>query len=162
MLSAAAVAFLSPLAYRAQAERRICWIPLGGIYWDDEIPDVKLFVALPEQDRNLVLRLFRIRLTLWAGEEPSQDDQRFLDAARSQVPTYPLFQQLRLEPEDQRAQEEFERSAIESFDELFADADDVKVTQEAGIFHFSATFDLTKQGPPEQTLPSWKRLWSRN
>ncbi len=161
MLSATAAAYLSPLTYRDDAQRLTCLFPLGGIYWDDEIPDVELLLALPEQDRRLIFRLFRIRFQLWAGDELSEADRRFLDEARSQVPASALFQRLQLAPDDRRAQEEFERLAVESLGELFGGADEVKVTREGGAFKFSATFDLTRQPAPPMARPWWKRLWSR-
>jgi hypothetical protein len=162
MLSTTAVAFLSPLTYRVHARRRICFVPLGGIYWDDEIPNVRLLLALPSSDRDLIFRLFGIRFRLWAGKELSRDDQSFLDTARSQVPAYALFQRLTLGPDDRRAQEEFEGSAIESFKELFSGADKVEATSEGGVSRFCATFDLTKEPPPPEARPWWKRLWTRS
>jgi hypothetical protein len=162
MLSTTAIAFLSPLTYRADAQRQTCFMPLGGIYWEDEIPDFELLFEIPEHDRYLIFRLFSIRFTLWAGKELPSDDQRFLDEARSQVPTYPLFRRLKLDADDRRAQEEFEQSAIKSFEELFADADEVKLTQKGGVGHFSATFDLTEQSPASKPPPWWKRWWRRN
>jgi hypothetical protein len=55
--------------------------------------------------RTIVLR-HSGPLQLWAGKGLAEDDQRFLDAARTQVPTYALFQRLQLSPEDQRAQDD--------------------------------------------------------
>jgi hypothetical protein len=160
MLSKAAIAFLSPLTYRANAERRSCLLPLGGIYWEDEIPDFDVLLELSERDRNLVYRLFSIRFKSWNGETLSDADQSFWVKARSQVPNYPLFQRLELSAEDQRAQDEVERDAVEGFRALFGDADEVKVTEnEHGLMSFSATFDLTKDQPPvKEKRPWWKRI----
>jgi hypothetical protein len=162
MLSETAVAFLSPLTFKANAKREASLIPLGGIYWDDEIPDFDLLLALPEQDHKLVFRLFSIRFTLWAGEALSESAQAFLDEARSQVPAYPLFQRLNLSPADRKAQEEAERSALESFDALFGRADKIKVSKEGDGFSVSASFDLRKEPAPAARRPWWKRLWTRN
>jgi hypothetical protein len=161
MLSDAAVAFLSPLKYRADAERRSCMLPLGGIYWEDEIPDFNALLKVPEHDRGLIYRLFSVRFRIWNGETLSEADQRFWEAARSRVPDYPLFRRLELSADDQRAQDEVERNAIEAFEVLFADADEIKVTEnEQGLKSFSITFDLTKdQAAVAGKCPWWKRLW---
>jgi len=148
MLSEAAIDFLAPLTFRATAERRSCLLPLSGIYWEDEIPDFKALLKLPEQDRSLVLRLFSIRFSIWDGEELPEADQLYWDQARLQVPNYALFQRLDLSLEDRRAQDAVLREAIECFDAFFAGADEVKITEdEHGMKSFSATIDLTKDEP---------------
>jgi hypothetical protein len=118
MLSERAIAFLSPLRYEPNAERRSCILPLGGIYWEDEIPDFKVLLKIPEDDRNLIYRLFSIRFRIWEGAKLSECDQDFWDSARSQVPTYPLFQRLDLSADDRQAQAEVEQNAIEGFKTL--------------------------------------------
>ena len=162
MLSEAAVAFLSPLTFRANAKRETCLIPLGGIYWDDEIPDFGLLLELPERNRKLIFRLFSIRFTLWAGNALSESAQAFLNEARSQVPAYPLFRRLNLSPDDRNAQEELERSALESLDAVFDGADKIQVSKDGDGFSLSASFDLKKEPAPVAGRPWWKRLWTRN
>jgi hypothetical protein len=143
MLSQTAIDFLSPLTYQENAKRRCCFIPLGGIYWEDEIPDLKVLCNLPEYDRSLVYRLFSIRFRIWKGEKPSKVDQNFWDEARLQVPKYALFRRLKLSLEDQQAQEAVERDILEVLDALFADADEVKITRNKhGTGRFSATFQI--------------------
>jgi hypothetical protein len=160
MLSEAAVAFLSPLRYRADAERRSSLLPLGGIYWVDELPDFALLLKLPEDDRNLIYRLFNIRFKIWNREALSVADQSFWEIARSQVSTYPLFQRLELSADDQRAQDEVVRDAVEGLGALFDGADEVRVTEnEHGFASFSATFDLTKDQPTvTEKRPWWRRI----
>jgi hypothetical protein len=164
MLSARALDYLTPLTYRPNAERRSCVIPLGGIYWADEIPDFNALIKVPESDRNLIYRLFSIRFKIWGGEVLSNSDRRYWDEARSMVPDYPLFRRLQLSLDDQRAQEEVERDALEGFSTLFAEADAVMVTEhEHGVKSFSMTFDLTKDNDqPAKWRPWWKRLWPWN
>lgn len=41
MLNQTAITYLAALTYREDAKRRVCWIPVSGIYWDDEIPDFR-------------------------------------------------------------------------------------------------------------------------
>jgi hypothetical protein len=160
MLSDAAIAFLLPLKHRIDAERQSCILPLGGIYWDDEIPDFHALLKVPDHDRHLILRLFSIRFKIWDSQPLSQSDTEFWETARSQVPEYPLFERLELSEEDRRAQEQVERDAIEGFEALFGDADKVEIHEsEQGFHSFSATFDLTKdRGETPKASPWWKRL----
>jgi hypothetical protein len=145
MLSAAALTFLAPLKYRAEAERLGCYVPLGGIYWDDEIPDFDALVQMSDQDQRLILRLFSIRFALWAGAELSGDDRRFFDAARSQIPEYPLFRRLTLTAADQQAQKQLEEEIVAGMTALLSRADDVEVTRmDGGGGTVTLSFDLTK------------------
>jgi hypothetical protein len=163
MLSDASIAYLKPLKHRPDAERKSCVLPLGGIYWDDEIPNFRDLLKVADHDRNLILRLFSIRFRIWDAQPLSQSDTEFWETARSQVPEYPLFQRLELSEEDRLAQEQVERDAIEGFEALFGvfgDADKVEIHEnEHGFQSFSATFDLTKdRGEPPKASPWWKRL----
>ena len=161
MLSDAAIAYLSPLKYRVNAERRSCLLPLDGIYWADEIPDFNALLKIPEHDRTLIYRLFSIRFRIWDCETLSAADQQFWDTVRSKVPDYPLFQRLRLTADDRRAQDGVERNAINCFEALCVDADEVEVTENShGMKSFSITFDLTKGETSVQgKRPWWKRCW---
>ncbi|MEM7392569.1 MAG: hypothetical protein AAF492_09480, partial [Verrucomicrobiota bacterium] len=144
------------------AERQTCVLPLGGIYWDDEIPEFRALMDIPESDRLSILNLFRIRFKIWDGEPPSGEDKVFWDVARNQVPDYPLFRRLELSEDDRAAQEHVERSAEEGFEALFADADEVSVTEENGFQSFSVTFDLTKEvGGSASPKPWWRRVFKR-
>ncbi len=61
MLSEGALEYLQTLSYDSDAEGRSCIIPLGGIYWADEIPDFHALLKVPKSDRDLIYRLFSIR-----------------------------------------------------------------------------------------------------
>jgi len=37
-------------------------LPLGGIYWEDEMPDLRQIMKIHEEDRNQMFRLFSIRV----------------------------------------------------------------------------------------------------
>ena len=79
-MSETTLGFLSTLTYRADAKRQVCWLPLGGIYWEDEMPDIRHLMNIPEDDRNQIFRLFAIRLRLWKGEPLPDGERRFWDA----------------------------------------------------------------------------------
>ena len=80
-MSEAAVNYLQPLKHNPDAQRHCSMIPLGGIYWDDEIPEFSKLMTVPKDDRDAIFRLFSIRFKLWAGDELDADDQAYWDAA---------------------------------------------------------------------------------
>ena len=172
MLSDTTIAYLSTLSYRADAARRNCWLPLSGIYWEDEIPDFRRLRSLPDQDQYEIWRLFGIRLKIWSDATLSDDDQQFWDAARSLVPNFPLFQRLNPTPEELREQEEIEETAARELAAWFEDADQASITEdEHGMQHISVTFDLKKaershskpQDPAEESsaVAVKKKSWWR-
>ena len=144
MLAPATVEYLTSLEYREDAERRVCWLPLGGIYWEDEIPDFKELLRLDEADRILVYRLFSIRFRVWEQQELSTEQQDFWESARSQVPNCPIFRRLDLSQEDRQAQLQVQQEAIEGFRDLMSNADAFEINEIAdGVQSFSATIRLT-------------------
>jgi hypothetical protein len=162
MISENTITQLSALTYRADAKRRVCWIPLGGICWDDEMPDVYQSIHFPEEDRDQMFRLFLLRTKIWKGVELSEDEQDFWDEARARMPSWALFHRISISEADLLAQEQAERDSARALEELFADADQVTITEKDGIQSFSATYDLTKE--PTSTAkkqPWWKRLFPK-
>jgi hypothetical protein len=159
MLSDAAVAFLSTLSHSPHAQRHSSLLPLGGIYWDDEIPDFKALFMLPTPDRDQVLRLFSIRFKIWDGSPLPSADELFWQEAQSQVPTYPLFQRTVLSEEDQQAQERAERDTLDGFEALFGDADEVSLaTSPEGLTSRSAKYQLgDRAAVPKRSW--WRRWW---
>jgi hypothetical protein len=151
MLSEGARNYLRPLAFNPSAERQSCIIPMGGIYWSDEIPDFQALLDVPESDRNQVYRLFAIRFKLWAGEELSDADQFFWNAAQQAVPEYPVFHRIRISEEDRAAQAAVEQETIAGFETLFSGADEVMVNDDGS---FSATIDLAR----DTSLSWWQRF----
>jgi hypothetical protein len=123
MLSANAAAYLSALEYRADAKRMVSHFPLGGLYWEDEIPDLGAFWDLPFADRQSILAIFSIRCDLWAGRPLSTVQRKYLEDARTRAPHYPLFRRLTLGPDELEAQRRVERDVIASLDELLKLAD---------------------------------------
>jgi len=131
-------------------------IPMGGIYWADEIPNFRELMDVPKSDRDLILRLFSIRFKLWAGADLTDDDRSYWDDAQKRIPDYPVFHRVSISADDRAAQAAAEEDAIAGFEAIFGDADGLTVNGDGG---FSATFDLKKGHP--QSL--WQRLlaWCR-
>jgi hypothetical protein len=156
MLSDISVNYLLPLKYRLDAERRSCVLPLGGTYWSDEIPNFRHLLEVPEDDRNLIYRLFSTRFKIWNGDDLSADDQQFWDTAQSQVSGYPLFRRLQLSPEDRLAQDQMGQDALASLEALFAGSRKITITtNKYGFQSFSATCDLTKDNVPPGDPGCW-------
>lgn len=157
MISETTLGFLSTLTYRADAKRQVCLLPLGGIYWEDEMPDI-LLMNIPEDDRNQILRLFGIRLRLWKGEPLLDGEQELWDMTYSQVPGWAFFQRQQISEDDQHAQEQAEQDSADALEALLADADRISIREKDGVQEFSATFDLTKRKTPTEKKHSW---WER-
>ena len=71
MISETTLAYLSTLTYQAEAKQMVSWLPLAGIYWDDEMPDLHLMRTIPENDRHQIYRLFGIRVRI-CGERKTR------------------------------------------------------------------------------------------
>ena len=153
MLRKAAVDHLRGLKYDPSAERHCSILPLGAIYWSDEIPDFKALSEMSEEVSDQVFRLMNIRLHIWDDKALSAEDQAFWDEALAQVPDCPMFQRLALSEEDREAQSDTERSALDVIEQLASSANEFRVNQDGS---FSATYDLTKG----ERQPVWRRLFS--
>ncbi len=156
MLTDGALKYLRPLRFDPNAERLSCMIPLGGIYWSDEIPDFHALMDVLESDRKQIYRLFAIRFKLWAGEELTDDDQSYWNAAKQLIPDYPVFHRIRISDGDRLAQAAAEQEAVAGFEALFGGADEIKINDDGS---FCATFDLTKEKPQSwwQRFLGWLR-----
>jgi hypothetical protein len=158
MLSEITAAYLSTLTYRADAERRVCWLPLSGIYWEDELPDIEHLRTIPQDDFTQILRLFGIRKILWKDWPLAEDDERFWDKTRSQVPSWAFFRRKTISADDQLAQEEADRGADECYQVFFYDADELTITEKDGVQTLCARFKVNKESPAIEKKESW---WQR-
>ena len=158
MLSPTTLEYLSTLTYRADAKRAVCWLPLAGIYWDDELPDIPKLMKIPEEDRKKIFRLFGLRVEIWRGDPLSSEDQQFWDTAQSLLPGWALFRRQRVSIDDQQAQEQAEQATTQALEAWFADADHAEITEKDGIQSFFLTFDLAKL---PQKPSFWERIFRR-
>ncbi len=155
MLTETTLEFLSTLTYRGYAKQQVCCLPLSGIYWEDEMPDIHYLNEIPENDRNQIFRLFIIRVRLWKGEVPSDTEQQLWDVTYSQAPEWAFFQRKRISADDQHGQEDAEQGGADALEALLADADEVTISESDGIQNISAIFDLTKAQIPQQKRQGW-------
>jgi hypothetical protein len=162
MLTEITFGFLSALTYRADAKRQVCWVPLSGIYWEDEMPDIHYLAKILDNDRTQIFRLFTIRVRLWKGEVLSDAEQQFWNATYSEVPEWAFFQRKHISTDDQHAQEDDEHGGADTVEASLADADDVTINEDDGVQNISAPFDLTKgQFTPQKKQAWWERLFRR-
>src|SRR5690349_5628822 len=112
-LSPSLVAYMSALTYRAESKRLVSLMPLSGIYWDDEIPDLGALFSLGEDDKMQYLRLLAIRIRLWRTEALNDEDQNLWDTVRILVPTCPVFMRLEISDDDRKTQREAEEETGE-------------------------------------------------
>jgi hypothetical protein len=138
-------------------------MPLSGIYWDDEIPDLRALLSLGEDDKMQYLCLFAIRIRLWRSEALSDEDQNLWDTVRTQVPTCPVFMRLNISDDDRKTQCEAEEETGEMLDGLFSGAKEVTWTDVgSGAKEFTAKFDFTEERQPARKNSCWRRVFNRN
>src|SRR5262250_1618841 len=94
---------INALRYDQRAEIIYCALPLGSIYFSDEVPDG----LLPEHvaDFIQVMRVLGIRVNFWDGLAPSEEDQAIWEEARKRFPDWPIFKRLELRAEHRKAHE---------------------------------------------------------
>ncbi len=163
MLSEATCAVLNSLTYRADANRWISLLPLGGIFWEDELPNTNQFLLrISDDQRRDIIRLFGIRVRLWKGDVLSDEDQQFWDRAHAVAPGWALFERLSVSPDELREQEETAKQADIVFEGLIGGADKVEINEQDGVQSFSATFNLYKNHDAAQSKKSlWRRMFRR-
>jgi hypothetical protein len=162
-LSQSLVAYMSALTYRAESMRLVSLMPLSGIYWDDEIPDLTALFSLGEDDKMQYLRLFAIRIRLWRGEALNGEDQNLWDTARTQVPTCPVFMRLNISEDDRKIQREAEEETDEMLGGLFSGAEEVTWTDVgSGAKEFTAKLDFTEERQSTRRSSFWRRVFNKN
>ncbi len=105
------------MTYRPDAERLESILPLGGIYWADEL-DFDSMKSLAEPDRDAMFRVVALRMKIWDGETLDADDQAFWDAAQCAVPAWAVFRRLSLSDDDRRAHQHAFSQVVEFFEAM--------------------------------------------
>jgi hypothetical protein len=147
-LSNSAVATIESLRFDPEAEMRFCLIPLGSIYWSDELPS-KMFLEFSEgADRNFAMRLFAIRINFWNSGELNSKERFFWNEAQARFSRWPIFQRMELTDESRRAHEEVQKEAEEFFVHLSEEADELELSKDGDYTSFSTTFNLREGDEP--------------
>jgi hypothetical protein len=94
---------IKALRYDHKAEIIYCPLPLGSIYFSDELPDG----LLPERvgDFIQVMRVLGIRVNLWNGLALSEEDRAIWEEASIRFSDWPIFKRLELTLEQRKAHE---------------------------------------------------------
>jgi hypothetical protein len=116
-LSPALVDYLSAMHYRPEAARLESILPLGGIYWADEL-DFASMKGLSDADRDTLFRVVALRMKIWDCEALDAEDQAFWDAAQCAVPAWALFRRLSLSDDDRRAHQHAFSQVVEFFEAM--------------------------------------------
>ena len=133
MLSEKALAYLATRTFRADAVRQVNFIPLTGIYWEDEFPLSGGKDLLPKDDFWQVMQMFKLRVARWKGEELTKEQQEFWDEVYAKVPDWALFQRMKVS-EDDLEWEDFANKTMDDFEaEMIAQADEVHSTEDGGV-----------------------------
>jgi hypothetical protein len=117
MLSENSVAMLAARTYRADSDWGVIILPLGSIYWHDELPDTLDLLKRPE-DMSIIYAMFAIRLKLWDNEVLSTQDRDMWNAVQQQVPNWALFSRLSLSDEQRLARENAEQQVEKEIESL--------------------------------------------
>jgi hypothetical protein len=131
------------LKYNSEAEIVSCLLPLGSIFWSDELPPLRFLAFTDAIDRDAVMRLFAMRINYWNTGKMGTEDRSLWDAAQSQFPEWPLFRRLKLTPAQRIAHEEAQKELESFFDEMGTLGDEVTLSEnENGFTSFSATIKV--------------------
>jgi hypothetical protein len=104
---------ISSLRHDPRAKIIYCPLPLGSIYFSDEMPS-GLSPGRPG-DFLQVIRVFGIRVKIWTGVQLSNEDLATWEDAHKRFPHWPVFARLELTPEQREAHE----SATRDFEGAF-------------------------------------------
>lgn len=134
---------IQELNFDPNAKIIFCAIPLGSIFWTDEIP-YENFLARGE-DKEQILKIFAIRISYWNNEKISFEDSILWEEAKSKFPRWPIFCRLELTPCERKIHEDTQNETEHIFDFLISNADMVNLTENNGVTSFTAVFDLEKE-----------------
>jgi hypothetical protein len=131
------------LSYEDGVPLTVCYLPLSGIYWQDEILDMTAFARLPDLVLRDLLALFGIRAKIWRHDEMTAGELQFWADARVEIPNCPIFRRLAPSAEEMAADKQLKEACDEIFAALIQDADSVEVTDhENGVQSYSAVFKI--------------------
>jgi len=161
MLSESTVQYLSAMHYCADAKRKVCYLPLAGIYWDDELTDMRDIWKFGESDRDRFLTLFGIRVRIWMEQTLSTDECTIWGEAQTQLPNWALFRRLDPSEDDLRHQAEADEYADAIIETMTEGADLVSVYCKNGLTKYSAITRLDKEKRNSPRDLRNDSLWTR-
>jgi len=162
MLSESTVALLAGFTYRTDAKRGINYLPLSGIYWNDELPNSHLWRELPKDDYRELIRLFALRRKICRSQSLSDAEKQFWDIARSTVPDWALFSRTTFSEADRKVDAMVYRCVTDAMDEFLAGQEKVSIREKDGVQTHSVSWKVSAMQPDTETRKSWwKRLFHK-
>jgi len=144
MFSEKTIQIISALRFNPSAETIYSLLPLGSIFWSDELPPMK-FLAFGN-DGSKIMRLFAIRINYWETREIADEDLSFWDHAQKQFPEWSFFRRLELTSAQLQQHQDAQRQMENFFDELTMLGDDFVFTEGTdGFDSFSATINVSDE-----------------
>jgi hypothetical protein len=125
MLSDPTLACLSKLTYQAEAKSMVSWLPLAGIYWEDEMPEHSYLRTISEDDRHQIYRLFGIRTRIWKRRALSDDQQQLWNETRLRIPGWAVFHRLSISADLQQTQDAAQQDSDKILEVLNEGADEI-------------------------------------
>lgn len=145
LVSNEGAAIIESLRFDPQARMRWSILPLGSIYWTDELPPLMFLEFKQNDDRMFVMHLFAVRINFWTNGEMNDEEATFWNEAKARFPNWPIFQRLNVSDEIKRDHEECQKEMEEFFMTIADEADEFERRKDGDYFEsFSAKFDLTK------------------
>ena len=146
MFSESTVRIITARRFSPEAEIVSCLLPLGSIFWTDELPPLSFLAFTETVDRNAVMKLFAIRINYWSTGEMGLEDRKVWDTAQREFPEWPLFHRLELTPAQRIAHEGTEKELENFFQELGTLADQVTISEnQDGFRSFSTTINVNDE-----------------
>jgi hypothetical protein len=144
MFSELTVQIISSLRFDPNAQTVYCLLPLGSIFWSDELPQLK-FLAFGD-DHDKIMRLFAIRINYWETNEIPAADLSVWEHAQREFPEWPFFRRLALTSAQLQQHKNAQQQMENLFDELTELGDDFVVSEGPdGFDSFSATFNVSDE-----------------
>ena len=146
VLTEAVITTLNKLTLRPDAARHWAFfLPVGNIFWDDEMPGQVDKSKFSADEWSMVHQLFLIRREIWHGAKLPAEQAELWESARSEAPNWALFHRLSLSDDDYDLLKQVEGEAEKAFEIMCAEADKVEIRDVGdGRQEFSLSFDLTK------------------
>jgi hypothetical protein len=144
-LSNEGAAIIETLRFDPQAQMGWSILPLGSVYWTDELPPLKFLAFKRNEDQRFVMQLFAIRINFWTNGEMNDEEVTYWNEAKTRFPNWPIFQRLNATDEIKREHEQCQKQMEEFFTTIADEADEFERRKDGDYFEsFSAKFDLTK------------------
>jgi hypothetical protein len=143
MFSESAAKIINVLKFNPEAEIVSCLLPLGSIFWSDELPPFRFLAFTEAVDRDAVMKLFAVRINYWNTGEMGLEDRSVWGRAQREFPEWPLFRRLELTTAQRIVHEAVQKELENFFDEMSTLGDEVTLSEnENGFTSFSATINV--------------------